>query len=208
MTDTRAARLGKTIPAESTPAWPPPPLPLPDGDLWIFGYGSLLWHPDFVYQEVCPAFLHGYHRRLCIYAVRLRGTRERPGIVLGLDRGGSCRGLVFRVARGDVKKTLAALHAREMQTGAYNPRFLKVRLEDGRSLDAYGFVVRRHHWQYTGKLTPEQAALVVHQGHGIRGSSLEYLANTVERLDRLGISDRRLERILDLAKEMTNAAGD
>lgn len=175
-----------------------------NGDgIWVFGYGSLMWHPDFPHIESQPALLHGYHRALCIYSVRYRGTPERPGLVLGLDRGGSCRGRAYRVAEADAEKVMAYLFEREMGTGVYVPSDLAVRLDDGRRVLAHTFVVRRDHRQYTGRLDAERAAELVATRHGPRGSSFDYLRNTVSHLDQLGIVDGPLHRILELAEATT-----
>ena len=165
--------------------------------IWVFGCGSLMWQPDFSYLEVSPALLRGYHRALCVYSTRYRGTPERPGLVMGLDRGGSCRGRAFRVAAAEAEAVLAYLDGREMLTGVYRPDFVGVRLDDGRRVAAYAFIVRRDHRQYTGKLPPERAAELIVQGHGGRGSSLEYLQNTVTHLLGMGIRDKALQRVLE-----------
>ena len=94
------------------------------GDIWVFGYGSLMWRPDFPHVETRPARLRGYHRALCVLSTRYRGTKARPGLVLGLDRGGSCVGRAFRVAARDADRVLAILHEREMLNRVYNPRWL------------------------------------------------------------------------------------
>jgi len=176
-------------------------LQFPDGDIWIFGYGSLMWRPDFPYLEAQPALLHGYHRALCVISTVYRGTEDKPGLVLGLDRGGSCRGRVFRLAPDDVMPVMEYLQKREMPTNVYNPKFLHVRLDDGRRIAAYTFIVRRDHGQYAGKLEMDEEARLVAQGIGPNGSALDYLGNTLEHLDDLGIREGRLHRIYEMAKE-------
>ena len=105
-------------------------LTLPEGeDFWVFGYGSLMWHPGFPHVEVCAALLNGYHRRFCVYSHRYRGTPERPGLVLGLDRGGSCRGLAYRVPAAEGAAAMDYLYEREMVTGVYIPSWLGVKTE-------------------------------------------------------------------------------
>lgn len=168
------------------------------GDLWIFGYGSLMWEPGFRHIEMRTGRVRGYHRRLCLYSVRYRGTRECPGVVLGLDRGGSCVGRAFRVAANNAAATIAYLHDREMSNRAYAPRFLETTLEDGEEIKAYAFVIRRDHPQYAGRLTPEETAQLIRHGCGERGTGLEYLANTVRHLEELGIPDRALHEVLGL----------
>lgn len=167
-------------------------------DLWVFAYGSLMWQPDFDYVEARPALLRGYHRAMCILSTHYRGRAEAPGLVLGLDRGGSCRGRAFRVAAERAEAVIALLHDREMITGVYRPGPLPVTLDDGRRVAAHGFVVRRDHPQYRGRLRPDEAARLVRQGSGSRGSSRDYLASTVAHLDELGIRDGSLHRLLDL----------
>ncbi len=168
--------------------------------VWVFGYGSLMWHPDFPHIERQPALLHGYHRALCVFSISYRGTPERPGLVLGLDRGGSCRGRAYRIAEADEERIKAYLFEREMVTGVYVPSDLATRLDDGRRVTAHTFVVRHDHRQYTGRLDPERAAELVATGAGPRGTSLDYLQNTVFHLDQLGIVDGPLHRILELAE--------
>ncbi|MCP5366470.1 MAG: gamma-glutamylcyclotransferase [Hyphomicrobiales bacterium] len=167
-----------------------------DGDIWVFGYGSLMWHPGFDHVEARPALLRGYHRALCIYSTQYRGRPGAPGLVLGLDRGGSCMGRAFRIAAMDRAAALAYLDAREMTQDTYMPRDLPVVLDDGRRVAAHCYVVRRDRPQYTGKLTLEQTVALVRQGEGWRGTAREYLANTVAHLDAMGIADGPLHRIL------------
>ena len=171
-----------------------------DGDLWVFAYGSLMWDPRFPHIETRPAVLHGYHRSLCIFSVRNRGTPDRPGLVVGLDRGGSCRGHALRVAADNVEATRAYLYERELGTGVYTPALRKVRLDRNEAVPALAFVTRRDHVQYAGGLTPEHAAELVLQGHGAYGSSLDYLQNVVRHLDAFGIDDGPLHRVLALAE--------
>lgn len=172
-----------------------------DGDVWVFAYGSLMWRPDFAFAEVCPARLFGYRRALCIYSIVGRGTPETPGLVLGLDRGGSCLGRAFRVAAADWPAVKVKLHEREMVTGVYVPTFLTAVLDDGRRVAAYTFVARRDHVQYTGRLAEARMVELIRQGVGSRGTSLDYLAQTVAQLDALGITAGPLHRILRKVEE-------
>lgn len=167
-------------------------------DFWVFGYGSLMWRPDFEYQEAVPATLFGWRRSMCILSTHYRGRPERPGLVLGLDRGGSCRGLAFRVERPRAEEVRAILHQREMISGVYEPRFAPLRLDDGRRVSGYVFTARRDHAQYAGPLTPERAAALIRQGIGSIGSSRDYLAQTVARLGQLGLRDGALQNLLRL----------
>jgi cation transport protein ChaC len=176
--------------------------PPPGQDFWVFGYGSLMWHPGFPHLEVRPAVLHGYHRRFCVYSYRYRGTPERPGLVLGLDRGGSCRGLAFRAPAAEREAVLDYLYEREMLTGVYIPTWLTLETAQG-PIEAAGFVVDRAHDQYTGRLAPEETLRLLCQGRGARGTCHEYLANTVRHLEALGIGAGELKRLLKLV-ERTN----
>ena len=171
----------------------PPPH---DGhDLWIFAYGSLMWHPGFPYEEARPALLRGYHRAFCLYSHQYRGTPEKPGLVLGLDSGGSCRGIAYRVTASNAKRVMAYLWKREMPARTYACREVKVTLA-GRAVRACAFIVRRDHPQYAPDLSVQRTVELVCQGHGRRGPCMAYLENTVRHLDQLGIPDRRLHAIL------------
>jgi len=154
--------------------------------LWVFGYGSLMWNPGFPHAEARVGVLHGYHRRFCIYSHRYRGTPERPGLVLGLDRGGECRGMVFAVMPEQRGEVVAYLHDREMVTHVYRPTFLPVETEHGR-VRALCFVVDQGHEQYTGRLTLEETADYIVDAAGQRGPCSEYLGNTVKRLEDIGV---------------------
>lgn len=164
-------------------------------DLWVFGYGSLMWRPGFVYAERHGACVRGYHRSLCIYSHVHRGTKERPGLVLGLDRGGSCKGVAFRVAAPAAKATLAYLRGREQVTLVYRETVLPTRLADGRVVDAVCYVADRRHAQYAGRLEPAELMRLVSQGEGVSGSNPEYVKNTHRHLAELAIRDETLEWI-------------
>lgn len=168
-----------------------------DGNFWVFAYGSLIWQPGFDFEETCKATLYGWHRAMCILSTHYRGCAETPGLVLGLDRGGSCRGLAYRIPMDKAETVRAYLHEREMITGVYSPKFTRLRLQDGRDVLGYVFVARRDHTQYAGAMSPEKAVLLIRQGEGCTGSSRDYLASTVAHLDRLGLHDRALRRLLD-----------
>lgn len=164
---------------------------------WVFAYGSLMWRPDFDPAEIRAARLIGWHRAMCILSTHYRGTPERPGLVLGLDRGGSCVGRALKVTAGQWPEVRALLHEREMITGVYTPRFVKVCLDDGSRMPAYTFIVDRSHEQYWSG-PPQTAAALIRQGLGPRGSSRDYLANTVEHMDALGMREGALHRLLRL----------
>jgi cation transport protein ChaC len=158
-----------------------------------------MWNPGFPHEEARTARLWGYHRAMCILSYQWRGTRARPGLVMGLDRGGSCRGRVFRVAAPLVPSVMEQVYRREMTTQVYVPRFVPVTLDDGRRVEAWAFVARRGHPQYLGKAAPDRLAALIAQGHGEAGSCREYLANTIAQLEALGLEDQSLKRLLVLA---------
>jgi glutathione-specific gamma-glutamylcyclotransferase len=170
------------------------------GDAWVFAYGSLMWDPCFPHVESRRALLRGYRRALCILSILNRGTADRPGLALGLDRGGSCRGFAFRIEARNVAAAKADLWRREMANAVYRPKTLSVELADGGRVPALVFVARREHPQYVGDLQPEQAATLVAQGAGAYGSALDYLRNVVRHLDEFGIADCPLHRVLRLAE--------
>jgi len=176
--------------------------PVPGQDAWVFGYGSLMWDPCFPCAETLRAVLHGYHRALCILSVRNRGTPERPGLALGLDRGGSCSGFAFRIPTDEVPAAKVRLWEREMALDVYAPRTLPVRLDDGRRVPALVFVARPEHPQYAGHLTTAEAAALVAQGVGGYGAALDYLRNVVRHLDQSAIVDRPLHAVLALAEDL------
>lgn len=165
-------------------------------DLWVFGYGSLIWRPGFPFAERSGARLHGFHRSLCIYSHVHRGTPQEPGLVLGLDRGGVCRGVAFRVAAGDAQDTLAYLREREQATSVYLERRLGVRLDDGRRLTAVTYVADRDHAQYAGRLPHDLMMDLVRRGRGISGLNPDYVLRTHEHLAEMGIHDPVLAGIV------------
>jgi glutathione-specific gamma-glutamylcyclotransferase len=177
-------------------------LALPEGeDFWVFGYGSLMWHPGFPHVEVRPARLRGLHRSFCVYSHRYRGTPQTPGLVLGLDRGGSCHGMAFRVPAAEGEEVLDYLYDREMVTGVYHPSWRRAESKEG-PLRAITFVVDRAHRQYAGRLDHDAMVALILQGRGHRGHCLEYLANTVHHLRALGLRDRALEHLLQEAERL------
>src|SRR5450432_3059300 len=159
---------------------------------WVFAYGSLLWNPLFPFAEARPATLRGLHRRFCLYSLASRGTPEQPGLVLGLDRGGSCTGVAYRLPAPVAMDELHLLWRREMVVGAYRPRWVRVRSGE-REIHALTFVVRHAHPQYAGKLSLDEKACVIAQSKGAFGSSLDYLERTRVALVTHGIRDPYLE---------------
>jgi cation transport protein ChaC len=163
-------------------------------DLWVFAYGSLMWRPDFPFVERVESRLVGAHRALCVYSFVHRGTPERPGLVLGLDRGGTCRGIAYRVPAAERPSTIAYLRAREQVTSVYResmrPVWLKQQPE--RRVPALCYMVDRGHVQYAGRLTLEQQLHHVRQGHGQSGANRDYVIATVGALEELGYRETAL----------------
>jgi cation transport protein ChaC len=178
---------------------------LEPGSLWVFGYGSLMWSPCFAYREKQPARVHGYHRALCILSTRYRGTRLKPGLVMGLCRGGSCWGMAFRVPRGSVARCLARLWSREMPRRVYEPRLIPVQLRGGRRVRALAFVADPAHPSYVRELDLHGRARLVAQGIGQRGPCVEYIRNTLDHMHGVGVRDPHLERVLELALSLQTA---
>jgi glutathione-specific gamma-glutamylcyclotransferase len=170
-------------------------------DVWIFGYGSLMWDPGFAYVEAHPALLRGYHRSFCVFSHRHRGTPDRPGLVLGLDRGGCCRGIAYRVSAADVPAALHYLWDREMANRTYHLREVPLSTPAG-TVSARAFVVDRRHKNYAGRLSLEATARLILQGIGARGPCRQYLENTVAELRKLGLVDGPLHRLEVLVKEL------
>lgn len=159
----------------------------------MFGYGSLMWRPGFSYAERVPGLLRGAHRALCVYSFRHRGTREAPGLVLGLDHGGACQGIAFRVPAAEVEATYAYLTEREQLNKVYHEAFRPVRLQDGRVVRALAYVVNRQHPQYARRLDHGRVLEFVLQGHGESGSCRDYVLNTLASIRELGIRDHALD---------------
>jgi glutathione-specific gamma-glutamylcyclotransferase len=166
------------------------------GDLWVFGYGSLMWRPGFEAVEMLPANLKGFHRALCVHSYVHRGTRERSGLVLGLDRGGSCRGMAFRVEAHNRQSVLSYLRDRELVTNVYLEKNVGVVLDDGRKTSAVTYVVDRKHVQYAAGLSVDDAAKIVAGATGVSGTNPDYVASTVQHLRHMNIHDPLLEGIV------------
>jgi len=169
-------------------------------DFWVFGYGSLIWQPGFAHVETQKARVYGYRRALCIYSHVHRGTPARPGLVLGLDRGGSCLGMAFRVPGELQDEVIAYLRERELVTHVYLERYLPVALGGGEVVRAVAYVVDRKHPQYAGSLAADDAAAHVSGAIGKAGPNEDYVFNTVEHLQALGIRDHWLEQVASRLK--------
>src|ERR1700734_484232 len=179
------------------PAKIPPDAELSRADLWVFGYGSLMWRPGFEFIEQVPARLIGEHRALCVYSFDHRGTPEKPGLVLGLDRGGACRGIAFRVAAARRHDTVEYLRGREQTTNVYREVMRSVWLEnDARErVSALAYVVDRGHVQYAGRLSLHEQLRYVRQGHGRSGNNRDYVLETVRSIEAQGFRDAPLHQL-------------
>ena len=166
-------------------------------DLWVFGYGSLMWSPGFAFEEQAAARLRGAHRALCVYSVVHRGTQAKPGLVLGLDKGGACTGAE--------DETIAYLRAREQVTDVYLEAMRPVTLLDGsgRTFRALCYLVDRTHEQYAGKLSiPEQLA-IIRAGKGQAGGNIEYVLRTFQHLEEAGAHDPLLSELVMALRDQT-----
>jgi cation transport protein ChaC len=168
----------------------------PDHDIWLFGYGSLIWNPGLPVEESAAARVNGYHRGLYMWSRHNRGTPEQPGLVLAVDRGGSCPGVAFRLAAKGSEHHLVTLWRREMSMGEYRPAWLPCKLADGRLVRALCFVIRRDSSAYAGRLPDDIVRRVFRDAHGHYGTTLEYVEKTVAALNAGGIPDRALESLL------------
>jgi cation transport protein ChaC len=185
-----------------TPPKNPPKTELPESDLWVFGYGSLMWKPGFEFIEQVAARLIGEHRALCVYSFDHRGTPEKPGLVLGLDRGGACRGVAFRVAAKHRGDTMDYLRGREQSTHVYREVMRSVWLENEARLrvSALTFVVDRGHVQYAGRLSLAEQLRLVKQGHGRSGNNRDYVLSTVTSIEAQGFRDPQLHQLAALLR--------
>ena len=175
-------------------------------EFWVFGYGSLMWNPGFSYVEKAEALIFGYRRSLCVHSWVHRGTEAHPGLVLGLDRGGSCRGMAFRIAPNEQAAVLAYLHERELVTKVYLERMLPIRLGDGRRVVAVAYIVDRAHAQYSGALDAVHAARIVNSAVGQSGPNDAYVFNTLAHLREMGIRDQWLEQVTGEVERMRLAS--
>jgi len=177
---------------------------------WIFGYGSLMWRPGFRFLEQCPARLDGYHRAPCIYSHHHRGTLAVPGLVLGLDHGGYCLGIAFRIDINDRVQIVDYLYEREMIGYAYQPACVGIDIGE-RRVRAYTFVADPGHEQYAGDLGHERTAEIIMRAQGVSGLNRDYLMNTVHKLETEGFAEPELaalrQRVQVLTGEIDQGGG-
>ena len=166
---------------------------------WVFGYGSLMWNPGFNYEEARLCRLYGYHRSFCIYSTHYRGTKERPGLVLGLKKGGSCQGMAFKIPANNAQETYDYLIEREQVSGVYKEKHLNLYFDNKAHENGLAFVADAFHAQYAGKLGLDDMVSVITNATGNAGKNVDYALNTVSHLQKLGVHDRQLE---DLTKKL------
>ena len=171
------------------------PVTVDMNEFWVFGYGSLMWNPGFEFEERQPARLFGFRRSLCVRSWVHRGTEERPGLVLGLDHGGSCRGVAFRIAPSNREAVVGYLRERELVTHVYKERSLPATLGNGGRITALAYVIDRAHHQYAGALSVDEAAATVSAAIGKSGHNMDYVRNTLAHLREMGIRDHWLEDV-------------
>lgn len=169
-------------------------------DMWVFAYGSLMWRPGFAFEEARRALLTGYRRCFCIYSVHHRGTPHRLGMVLGLDRGGTCEGMAYRIGASNSEAVRSYLRAREVINGVYREALVPIELEGevAQEVLALAYIVERAHPNYAFRLPLAKQARLIRGARGLSGANLDYLVSTVRHLGELGIRDRELERLVTM----------
>lgn len=174
--------------------------------LWVFGYGSLIWQPDFPVAETRVARAEGWARSFCMWSIHHRGTPEHPGLVLALDRaeGGHCDGLALRVEPGAEAEVLAALRERELISSAYLEGVLPVTFQGGGGAECLVYVIDRDHVQYARDLALEDQARIIAAAHGGRGPNRDYLQSTATQLRHLGIQDPDLDWLVERVRALTS----
>ncbi|TWD53530.1 cation transport protein ChaC [Agrobacterium vitis] len=177
-------------------------------DFWVFGYGSLMWNPGFPFEKQINARIHGFRRALCVRSWVHRGTQQEPGLVMGLDRGGSCQGVAFKVAPEHWPQTLHYLRERELVTHVYLEKYLRLHLADGQTVTGLTYVIDRQHEQYAGAVTVEEAVSVVRSAVGQSGPNAAYVQGTVEHLRSMGIRDLWLEKVVKGIERETLGGAD
>ncbi len=173
-------------------------------DVWLFAYGSLVWNPVLDFDARVVATVRGYHRSFCLWSRINRGTLEQPGLVLGLDRGGCCPGIAYRIPARLAEGELRLLWRREMLLGSYAPRWVHTS-QGNRSFRALAFVVNRHRSGYAGRLPPERIVDILRRGNGKFGNGIDYLRQTVDGLTAAGIRDPRLHELDAIARAASGA---
>jgi cation transport protein ChaC len=170
----------------------------PQGAFWLFAYGSLMWEPNFPFVEQRRTILHGYHRALCVYSWVYRGTEETPGLVFGLEEGGTVEGIAFHIASDHAADVFAKVYEREMVTAVYTPVWASCDCTDvtEANIKAHAFVANHSNAQYAGKRSEAETVELIRQGHGKAGPCTEYVMNTVNHLRELGITDNALESLI------------
>ena len=178
----------------------------PGEPVWIFGYGSLMWNPAFRFDETRVGTLYGYHRRFCLWTTLGRGSPDYPGLMLGLERGGCCHGLAMRIAPGEVATETDIVWRREMLRGAYDPRLVRIHCEDS-VVRAVAFVINHRHEAYAGMLPEDTVVARLAKARGPLGACAEYLANTVDHLEELGLRDPHMTRLRNRVQRLSEGAG-
>lgn len=171
-----------------------------NSDLWVFGYASLIWRPEFDFAERRPARVHGWHRALRMWSHINRGTDACPGLVFALLSGGSCQGMVFRIPQHHAHAALEQLWVREMPSPVYDPRWLPCHTPQG-PVQALAFTLSRRSPSHTGRLQPQEYQRIFSQAHGRYGSTRDYAHDTYNGLQAVGIHDRALKRLLEISRE-------
>ncbi|MBY5868818.1 gamma-glutamylcyclotransferase [Rhizobium leguminosarum] len=174
-------------------------------EFWVFGYGSLMWNPGFEFTERAEALVYGYRRSLCVRSFVHRGTRDNPGLVLGLDRGGACRGMAFRISPEKRDEVIDYLRARELVTNVYLERRVQLQLAGRRRVEAVAYIIDREHEQYAGALDALAAAQVVNEAKGQSGPNDAYVFNTLTHLKQMGIRDHWLEQVVNEVERLRAA---
>ena len=163
---------------------------------YIFTYGSLMWDPGFEYEDKFQATLNGYQRLFCVCSIRFRGTHDNPGLALGLDYGGECVGVVYKISAAHLEESWTRIFTREMRTNAYVPTLVQIQSPQDQPLDVIALVVNHNHAQHADGLTEDEVLQKIRTCVGEAGTNLDYLKNTVLHLRELGIQDEYLESLL------------
>ena len=178
-----------------------------DQEFWVFAYGSLMWRPGFSFVERHRALLYGFRRRLCIYSDHYRGTAQRPGLVLGLDAGGACRGVAYRVCAADSAGTREYLRARELLGGVYDEEWHAVELDDARQIEALCYVAKTEHPRYAREMPREEVLALVRQGVGTMGPNIDYVLATHDHLVAMGVNDGELVWLAERLRDQPKSPG-